>query len=173
MRALLPALCSIFLFALVPNEPVVRTLAPGKTDSFSITLRDGDYVTASLAQDDRVDLTIRYADGSILRKVEGPAEKSKDSYAFAAEGGGLYSIEITNPGAQPVKYELLVESIVGLDDRLRPAPPEDPTPSRRIQALRSQLESGQASTEAFWKEIAAEGTPLVEPFGSDGKYQLV
>ncbi|HKR66249.1 MAG TPA: alpha/beta hydrolase-fold protein, partial [Thermoanaerobaculia bacterium] len=58
-------------------------------------------------------------------------------------------------------------------DRLRPAPPEDANPSRRIQALKSQIESGQTSTEAFWKEIAAQGTPLVEPFGTDGKYQLV
>src|SRR5215831_18446464 len=29
------------------------------------------------------------------------------------------------------------------------------------------------ATEAFWKQVAQEGTPLVEPFGTDGKYQLV
>jgi enterochelin esterase-like enzyme len=181
MRTLVPAVCSLLLFAhhalaqqtLAPNDPAARTLTPGTTDSFSVPLNDGDYVTASLAQDGRVDLTIRYADGSILRQVEGPAEKTEGSFAFAAEGGGLYSIAITNPGPRPASYELLLESIVPLDDRLRPAPPDDPTPGRRIQALRSQIEMGRAGTEAFWKEIAAEGTPLAEPFGSDGKYQLV
>jgi enterochelin esterase-like enzyme len=181
MRALIPAFCSILLFphhalaqqTLVPNGPATRTLAPGKTDSFPVSLNDGDYITASLAQDARVDLTIRYVDGSILRQVEGPAEKTKDSFAFAAEGGGLYSIAITNPGTRPARYELLLESIVPLDDRLRPAPPDDPTPGHRIEALKSQLESGEAGTDAFWKEIAARGTPLAEPFGSDGRYQLV
>ena len=42
-----------------------------------------------------------------------------------------------------------------------------------MQALRSQIDSGQTSTETFWKEIREVGTPLVAPYGSDGKYQLV
>lgn len=49
----------------------------------------------------------------------------------------------------------------------------DTYPSARIQALRSQIASGQASTEAFWREIADKGTPLVESFGNNTKHQLV
>src|SRR5439155_20498016 len=32
---------------------------------------------------------------------------------------------------------------------------------------------GQTNTESFWRQVAADGTPLTEPYGSDGKYQLV
>ncbi len=49
----------------------------------------------------------------------------------------------------------------------------DTYPSARIQALRSQIASGQTSTEAFWREIADKGTPLVESFGNNTKHQLV
>ena len=181
MKIILPVLCSVLLFAqqvaaqqkLVPTEAVARTIDPGKTDSFSLSLNDGDYVSASLAQHGKVNLMILNTEGSVLRQGEGPPGDAKNSFAFAAEGGGLYSIKITNPGEQPARYELLLEKIVPLDERLRPAPWEDPTPSPRIQALKSQIASGQKNTEAFWKEITAHGTPLTEPFGSDGKYQLV
>ena len=182
MKIIIPALCSVLLFAqqvvsqqkLVPNEIVARTVAPGKTDSFSVSLIDGDYVSVSLAQHGKVNLMILNPDSSVLRRGEGQPGDAKDSFAFAAEGGGLYSIKITNPGEQPAKYELLLENVVPLGERLRPAPWEDPTPlSPRIQALKSKIASGQKNTEAFWKEIAARGTPLVEPFGPDGKYQLV
>ena len=181
MRIIILALCSVLLSAqqvaaqqkLVPNEAMARAIEPGKTDSFSVSLNDGDYVSASLAQHGKVNFMILNPDGSALRQGEGPPGDAKNSFAFAAEGGGLYLIKITNPGEQPAKYELLLEKIVPLDERLRPMPREDPFPSPRIQALKSQIASGQKNTEAFWNEIAAHGTPLVEPFGSDGKYQLV
>ena len=181
MKIIILTLCSVFLAAqqvvaqekLVPNEAVARAIEPGKTDSFSMPVNDGDYVTVSLTQHGRINLVILDRDGSLVRRSEGPTGDAKNSFAFPAEGSGLYSIKITNPGEQPAKYELLLEKIVPLDERLRPAPWEDSTPSPRIQALKSQIASGQKNTEEFWKEIAAQGTPLSEPFGSDGKYQLV
>ena len=181
MKIILLVLCSVLLLAqqvvaqqkLVPAETVARTIDPGKTDSFSVSLNDGDYVSASLAQHGKVNLVILNTDGSILRKREGSSGDAKNSFAFAAESRGLYSIKIVNPGEQPAKYELLLEKIVPLDERLRPVPSEEQNPSPRIQALKSQIASGKKNTEAFWKEVAAHGTPLGEPFGSDGKYQLV
>src|SRR5215204_380440 len=181
MKIIIPVLCSVLLFAqyvvaqqkLVPNEAVDRAIEPGTTDSFSVSLNDGDYVSASIAQHGKVNFFISYPDGSIMRRDDGPSGDAKNSFAFAAEGGGLYLIKITNPGEQSARYELLLEKIVPLDERLRPAPWEDPTPSLRIQALKRQIAAGQKNTEAFWKEAAARGAPLVEPFGSDGKYQLV
>src|SRR6266576_6498703 len=170
MKIIIPVFCSRLLIAqqvvaqqkLVPNETVARTIEPGKTDSLSVSLNDGDYAGASIAQHGKVNFVISYPDGSVLRRGEGPSGDAKNSFAFAAEGGGLYSIKITNPGEQPAKYELRLEKIVPLDQRLRPAPWEDPTPSPRIQALKSQIASGQKNPEVFWKEIAARGTPLAE-----------
>jgi len=43
--------------------------------------------------------------------------------------------------------------------------------SPRIERLRAELASGVTSTDAFWAEIKASGTPLVEPFGE--KHSLV
>lgn len=181
MKIILTGLCFVLFFAqqvvaqqkLVTGETVARTIAAGASDSFSLSLNDGDYVSASLAQHGRVNLLILNTDGSELRRGEGPQGDAKSSFAFAAEGSGLYTIKITNPEAQPARYELLLEKIVPLSERLQPAPWEDPNPGPRIEALKKQIASGQKNLEAFWKEIAARGTPLVEPFGSDGKYQLV
>jgi enterochelin esterase-like enzyme len=159
--------------ALAPKQAVSRTIAPGNTDSFALVLQDGDYVVGSIAQQGKVDVTVLNPDRSIHQRFAGPPRGPKLSFAFAAEGGGTYSIGVTNPGDQPVKYEVLVESIASLTERLQPEPWREPLPSPHIQALRSQIEAGQTSTEAFWKEMAERGTPLVEPFGSDGRYQLV
>jgi enterochelin esterase family protein len=103
----------------------------------------------------------------------GTSGEGKPSFPFAAEGAGLYSFKIENPGDQSASYELAIGSVVSLDERLKPQPSTDPYPTKRIQTLRSQISAGQTNTEAFWKEVKAQGTPLVEPFGSDGKYQLV
>lgn len=158
---------------LLPNRAVTRDIEPGKTHSFSISLNDGDYVDGSISQHGKVNITIVNPDGSIMRRFLGPSGDAKNRIAFAAEGSGLYSINLANPGEQPAKYELIVENILTLDKRLQPEAWSDPFPSPRIQALKSQIASGQTSTETFWKEIREVGTPLVEPYGSDGKYQLV
>jgi enterochelin esterase-like enzyme len=103
----------------------------------------------------------------------GTSGEGKPSFAFAAEGAGSYSFKIENPGDQSASYELAIGGVVALDERLKPEPWSDPYPTKRIQALRKQMSEGQTDTESFWKQVAAEGTPVTEPFGSDGKYQLV
>jgi len=60
-----------------------------------------------------------------------------------------------------------------LDERLKPKTWEDPNPSPRIEMLRKQAASGNANIETFWKQVAAEGTPLVEFIEKDPQHQLV
>jgi enterochelin esterase family protein len=173
--------CSVLVFTqqvaaqqkLVPNDNVIRTIEAGKSDSFSLPLNDGDYVTASLEQNARVDTTVALPDGSLLRRYEGASGSAKNSFSFAAEGGGLYSIKITNPGQRAAKYELRLEKILSLESRLVPDLWKDPNTSPRLQALKSQIASGQKNTDSFWKEVAAVGTPLIDPFPSDDRYHLV
>jgi len=157
---------------LLPNQTVAKSIEPGKTQTYSVSLNDGDYVSGSINQHGKVNVRILSTDESLLRRFPGPSGDAKRQFAFAAEGGGSYSIVIANPGEQPAKYELLIEKLLTLNERLRPEAWSDPYPSPRIQALRSEIAVGN-STEAFWKEMTARGTPLVEPFGADGKYQLV
>jgi enterochelin esterase family protein len=65
-----------------------------------------------------------------------------------------------------------LNQILSLDERLKPGPPPEKYVSPRIAALRKQIASGNTSTEGFWKEAAAAGTPLVDP-ADDPKHQLV
>jgi enterochelin esterase-like enzyme len=158
---------------LSPNQTVARKIEPGKTDLFSIALKDGDYFNVSIGYKGRINFFIMNPDGTIARRLIGSSGDEKESYAVAAEGGGSYSFKIENPGNQSATYELAIGEVIALNDRLKPQPRSDPYPSKRIQALRNQIGAGQTSTESFWKQVAAEGTPLTEPYGSDGKYQLV
>lgn len=160
--------------SLFPGHSLARTLDAGKTDSLSIPLNDGDYVWGSVAQHGRVSVAILNPDASRHggRRL-GPLGEGKVAFTFAAdEGQGLYSIVVANPGAQPVAYEVLIETVMSLDERLRPAPWSDTLSSPRIQALRTEIAAGQ-STDGFWKDMADHGTPLVEPLDPEGKYRLV
>ena len=158
---------------LSPNQTVARKIEPGKTEFFSIALNDGDYINVSIAYKGKINFFLLNSDGTIARRLVGTSGEGKVPFPFAAEGAGSYSLKIENPGDQPAGYELGIGEVVSLNERLKPEPWTDPFPSPRIQKLRSQIAAGQANTESFWKQIAAEGTPLAEPFGSDGKYQLV
>ena len=42
-----------------------------------------------------------------------------------------------------------------------------------MEALRKQATSGNADINAFWKQVTAEGTPLVESIEKDPQHQLV
>ena len=156
-----------------PNQTVARKIEPGKTDVFSISLNDGDYFNVSIGYKGKINFFLLNPDGTITRRLVGTSGEGKPSFPFAAEGAGSYSFKIENPGDQSATYELAIGEVIALNERLKPQPWSDPYPSKRIQTLRNQIGAGQTNTESFWKQVAAEGTPLSEPYGSDGKYQLV
>ena len=156
-----------------PNQTVARKIEPGKTDVFSISLNDGDYFNVSIGYKGKINFFLLNPNGTIARRLVGTSGEGKPSFPFAAEGAGSYSFKIENPGDQSATYELAIGEVIALNERLKPQPWSDPYPSKRIQTLRNQIGAGQTNTESFWKQVAAEGTPLSEPYGSDGKYQLV
>jgi enterochelin esterase family protein len=154
------------------NHPVNQTVAAGSTNKYPIRLNDGDYVEVSLApQSGTVNLLVANPDGSLMRDFAGPSIAARNTYAFAAEGAGIFSLNIVNPGEQAATYELTLQKIVSLDERFRPGEWSDPDPSPRIQVLRTQIASGETNTESFWKEVAAQSTPLVERLNAN--YWLV
>src|SRR5712691_6639622 len=158
---------------LSPNQTVARKIEPGKTDLFAIALNDGDYFQISIGYKGRINFFLLNPDGTIARRVITSSIEAKGSFVFAAEGAGSYSFKIENPGDRSAGYELGIGEVLSLNERLKPEPWADPFPSPRIQALRKQIAAGNSNAEAFWKQVAAKGTPLTEPYGSDGKYQLV
>ena len=155
------------------NQTIARKVEPGKTELLSLALSDGDYLDVSIGYKGKINFFLLNPDGTIARRLVGTSGQGKIPFPFAAEGAGSYSFKIENPGDQPATYELGLGQVVTLNDRLKPEPWSDPYPTSRIQALRKQIEAGKSNTEGFWKEVTAQGTPLVEPMGSDGKYQLV
>ena len=158
---------------LTPKQPVARTITPGNTALFSITLNDGDYLDVSIGYKGRINFFLLNPDGTIARRLVGTSGEGKPSFSFAAEGAGTYSFKIESAGDQTANYELTIGEVISLNERLKPQVWTDPNPSPRIESLRKQIAAGQANTESFWKQVAAEHTPFVEPYGSDGKYQLV
>lgn len=155
------------------NEPVERQLASGSVQSYSVELKAGDYVASLLDQHGRTDLTIVAPDGSPLRHYPGPAEDGKRLCVFIADITGSYRLNVTTSATQPVSYKLTLNQVLSLDERLKPKPWQDPNPSPRMEALRKQAASGNADIKAFWKQVAAEGTPLVESIEKDPQHQLV
>ena len=156
---------------LTVNRAVSRNIAAGATDKYSISLNDGVYVGGSISQHGKVNLIILNPDGSVMRRFFGPSGDAKNPFAFVVEGAGVYSINIANPGEHSASYQLLLQRIVQLNERFGPEVWSDPNPSPHIQALRNQIAAGHTNTESFWKQVAEQGTPLVEPF--DDNYRLV
>jgi enterochelin esterase-like enzyme len=154
------------------NQPINQIITAGGTNKYPLRLNDGDYVEVSLAsQSGTVNILVANPDGSIMRDFAGPSAGARDTFAFAAEGAGVYSLGIVNPGEQAAIYELALQKIVSLDERFRPGEWSDPDPGPRIQALRKRISSGETNTESLWKEISMQGTPLVEQFNAN--YWLV
>jgi enterochelin esterase-like enzyme len=168
----LPTALGIGQERLSPNQTVSRKIEPGKTELFSIAPNDGDYFNVSIGYKGKINFFLLNPDGTISRRLTGTSGEAKVNFPFAAEGGGAYSFKIENPGDQSATFELAIGEVISLNERMKPQPWSDPYPSARIKTLRNQIAAGQ-NTESFWKQVAAEGTPLTEPFGSDGKYQLV
>jgi enterochelin esterase family protein len=174
--------CVLFLFSvtiaaaqesLKVNEPVEHQLRASAAQSYVIELKAGDYVASLIDQQGRMDLTIVAPDGSPVRHYPGPAEDGTRLCVFIADTSGSYRMEVTTSATQPVSYTLTLTQVLSLDERLKAKPWQDPNPSPRMETLRKEVASGAFDITNFWKQVAAEGTPLVESIEKDPQHQLV
>jgi enterochelin esterase-like enzyme len=166
------------------NQPVEREVSVGTSHSYSIALAAGDYVAGSIEQQGMsVFAAVFLPDGTRLRGLPGPRE-GKREFAFIADTTGSYRIEMrgptaaelaqsANPAAEKGNYTLKLAESIAIDDRLKPVDRRDKNVSPVIESLRQQLARGSSSTDAFWKERAAAGTPIVEPADKDPQRVLV
>ncbi len=153
------------------NKPITRDISPQAPHLFFLHLNSADYVNGSITQRDKVRIVVYLPDDSVLRTFRPAASDGRQTFAFAAEAAGDYKIELT-ADEKPAHYELRIDAITGIGERLKPGPSTDPNPSPRIEALQRQIATGNSDTTGFWKQVMAEGTPLVEPYKND-KYLLV
>ena len=156
------------------NEAVERWVVPGTSHSYTITADSGDYIAGSIEQQGMpVFATVFLPDGTKLRGLPGPRDGKRD-FAFIADTAGAYRLEVrtattaelaqsANPGATNGRYTLKLTEKIAFEERLKPVARQEKYVSPTIEALRQQLAGGKATTDAFWKERAAAGTPIVEP----------
>lgn len=150
----------------------MREIAPGAVHQHAVQLKTDDYVGASITRRGKVDVAIYRPNELLLRRFITSATDGKQQILFVAESEGRYRIELTNPSSQPAEYELRIHEITPLAERLRTQPWIDRYESPRIAVLQKEIASGRTTPDAFWNQVKREGTPLIEPQGNDGRYQL-
>lgn len=142
-------------------------LAPGDTRSFVVEAPAGAYLEGALSVDGApVDLVLRTMQGDHLRLLESGA-RGDQTFRFVANGDPLL-LSIENVNAQALATLRLTHDI----------PPEEQggisldLQSPRLRTLVQDMAQG-AGTAAFWAEMLAHGTPLVEPVPEKPDRRLV
>lgn len=147
-------------------------LNPGQTQSFVVSLAEGDFARIGVNPHGQV-LVVKTYDpsGKPFRGAQlGPAEGKLD---LVAEGRGSYRVEVAPQDMRAGGgYTIALEKVVTLAARL--APPKPVVESKRIQALRASIERGErGSVSAFWEEVKKVGAPLIEPIVGDRENMAV
>ncbi|WP_323120639.1 alpha/beta hydrolase-fold protein [Burkholderia alba] len=130
--------------------------------AYPLSLEAGAFVQGRLdGAAANVDLVDR--DGRHVRRLLQTDAPSRGFMFVAPEAGG-YALRVgAASGATPPPdargYRLTIEQIVPRAQQHRP---EAAIASPRLRALADTLQAG-GDTGAFWREMAAHGTPLVEP----------
>lgn len=136
-------------------------LRAGESRSVPLDVAPGDYVRGQFAvADGRFDIDLQDAAGRHLRRLAGGAE-GKAMFQFVAPAADLrLAVSAQRDGAVQLTYAARIvpqpQPEAGAAAPLSPA----------LADLARHLADG-GGTEAFWREIAGRGTPLVEP-AADG-----
>jgi enterochelin esterase-like enzyme len=178
------SLIALFVFAFCSRAAVAGELElnlgqvregsfrPGQTQSFVVSLGDGDFAQLGVNPSGQTVIVKTYdPSGEPFRGAEmGP---EADKLNLVAEVPGTYRVEVT-PKDQRASgtYSIVLEKVVTLAERLAPLKPV--VESQRIRALRASVERGEReSVNAFWEEVKKVGAPLIEPIAGDREYMAV
>lgn len=132
------------------------TLTTGATHAHRLALHRGDYVAGMLeAQADAPSLWLDDPQGRPSRRLL-EAGRPGD-FLFVADNDGTYALR-ARADQGPTRYRLRIERVLPASQQRTV---EAPLRSPRLRALRAQLQAG-GDTQAFWEQVAREGTPLIE-----------
>lgn len=156
------------------NKPIEREIKGGSIHYYSISLKTGEFMRGSVEQ---MGIAVRvrgfFPDGSKIRSFDGPSSGIKN-FRFAAELQGKYILELTARDTTVAgKYKITVTEIQPMTERLN-ITREERFVSPRLILLQKEIAAGdKKAEEKFWQEIKTTGTPLVEPFEKNARFQLV
>jgi enterochelin esterase family protein len=148
------------------------SLSPGQTQSFVVSLSEGDFVQIGVNPRGQAFVIKTYNPlGQPFRGAElGPEE---DKLNLVAEAPGAYRVEVAAKDKRASgTYTIALEKVVTLAARLAPLKPV--VESQRIHALRASVERGEwDSVNSFWEEVKKTGAPLIEPIAGDRENMAV
>ncbi len=165
--------------AILAGEPELKlgqvresSLSPGKTQSFVVSVGDGDFAQIGVNPRGQA-LVVKTYDpsGKPFRGAElGPQEGKLN---LVAEASGAYRVEVAAVDKRAAgTYTIALEKVVTLAARLAPLGPL--VEGQRIRALRASVEQGERdSVNLFWEEVKKAGAPLIEPIAGDRENMAV
>lgn len=149
---------------LSPGAPVSGRLIAGATDDIALESTPGDYIEGWLESGATpLDLSLLDAAGRPVRRLLESAT-GKSVFRFVAESTPL-SLRVS--GHAGGSFTLGLRLRVGLAQQVPPTGHLSPAIARAAQAV-----AAGAGTDAFWREVAERGTPLVEPSDEPGHVLL-
>ena len=170
--------------ALRLDHTIKGDLSRGQTESFTVHLEAGDYLQCVIDQiAGHTDATVYGPAGDKVKFISNDPVSSGRPLVEQAElelvdvialSPGEYRIETRPAGEAPVRYTITYSEHKTMAERTRLGPVFRPLHSVKIDALRRELQGGNASAlAAFWTEIDRTGSPLIEPIAADPQHCLV
>jgi hypothetical protein len=157
-----------------PGTAQLRELPQQDSAPSELTLRTGDFITATASAEEAMTLRIIQPDGSVLRTWMVGTTPSR--VAFVAATAGVHRWEFVPTGGAPrvatgraPAGQLTLHGVTSLDTRLQPRVFDQ---SPMMLELRRRVAAGDWKPEPFWTDVANMGTPIVEE-GDDTRYQIV
>ena len=150
------------------------SLSSGKSDSYLLSLKPGDFVeTNVVTHGTKLIITIYDPSANKARafRLNGPARK----IGFFADDPGAYRLNVAlDENAKDGPYTLTLTRVIPLTNRTDIVPDAEKYESPRIKALRTALDLHQQGAAAnFWEEVKSKRSPLIEPLQGDQKNMLV
>jgi enterochelin esterase-like enzyme len=157
-----------------PGVAQLREPSQGGRAASEMSLRNGDFVTATASAPSAMTLRLIQPDGSLLRTWM--VDTTPSPIAFVAATTGVHRWQFVPAGATaPVEGrgvpagDVTVNAVTSLDTRLKPRIVDH---SPMMQELRRRVAAGDWKADAFWTDVATRGTPIVDE-GDDTRYQIV
>lgn len=152
--------------SLTADHPAQGQLDPRTSTTLTLAVEQGDYLRGTIRGSANLgELTLLTPDGAHYKRLN-LLPVQNQFFQLQAEQSGDYQLRLV-AADQPVKFDVKLDAVYPAKAQLETATATAPT-SPQIRALAESLNAG-GNTDAFWQQMAEQGTPLVEPGKQPGQ----